>query len=321
MTSQIKYSADGYATEYLNEQRYYLNTTTANRNITLYNILSNQSTNFYVKFKDINFIPVNNAVVQIWRKYISEGVYKLVEASLTDIDGNALVHLDKNNNVIYSILILKNGELLSTTSSIIPICQDFTIGTCQININQQQTIDVFNDYNTYGNLKYYLSFNKTSRKITTYFSSTDGNSVLMFLNATILDNIGNKTACSVSYSASFGSFDCVIPDSVGNTTIKANLYKNGELITTEIFSIPIDKKSIFGYDNFILSFLLIISLALMMVSSLVGMIIGVFLGVIVSVMLMFIDGGTILGSTSALIWLFIAGGIIIWKLTKMRGGE
>jgi hypothetical protein len=316
---QIKYSSDNYVYELYNIQNYLLTNLTGNVNLTLFDLASAQSTEFQVTYKDSSYIPVNNAIILIKRKYISEGVYKDVEAPLTDRDGQAIVHLDRSGGVVYTIYVMKNGAILSIYNDVTPICQDYIIGQCQIGLNALSSLSGIIDFSTYKNINYSMNFNSTSRKIKVSYFTTDGSVASVVLNASSINNA--TLYCSSSIFATIGNLECTIPSNVGNmTTVLGNLYLNNEIVTSELYTIISNPIEVFGYDGIVLIILLLMIMPLMFISSLVGMIIITILGLIMGGVLMIINNGDIFSTSSAIIWLIIAGGIIIWKITKLKEG-
>lgn len=319
MNVQIKYEANSYSPEYYNLVGYSLNNESVGNNISLYDLADSQNTDFSIIFKGQNYEPVSNARVIIYRKYVGEGVNRVVEAPLTDRDGRAVVHLDKDNGVIYNVVIEKAGEILATLNEVIPVCQDTLIEQCEINLNAQSSIGTVSDFARRENLVYDLDFNQTSRTITTTFYTIDLSSVNI---TTIAQNFyENETYCSNSLTASSGNFDCVIPGTENNLTIVTSMYKDGELITSEFYVMSDSPIDIWRYDGFIYAFLIILVLVLVFSSSTVGMLVALILGMIVSVAFSMISvGGNALAQASPIIFIVVCVGILLWKLTHTKDG-
>lgn len=320
MDVQIKYVAEGYTTEYYNIQGYALNKNTIGNNITLYDLLTTENTNFIINFKDSNYLPVANALIVIKRKYVGEGVYKTVEIPMTDNYGSATGHFDKNG-VLYSITVIKNGVILGTFDNIFPKCQDILTETCNINLNAVSSSQPFTDFGIYKNMAFTMTFNQTTRKVSVYFITTDGTVTTVSVNVTKFNNAGNLSVCFNSLTSSSGSFDCLVPATYGNLTIIASLYKDGVFVTSQVFTITPDSKDIFGYEGIILMIILLLTIPLMFISSPIGIIVGIIIGIVVAIFLGIFNAPNVLGTASSLIWLIVTGGIIVWKLsTSNKGG-
>ena len=318
MDVQVLYDGgEIHVAEFYHIQKGSLSNENIPNNINLFTLKTEDSQDFLITFKDSNFIPVENALINIQRKYIDEGVFKSVEIPKTDEQGQAVGHFDLQG-AIYTITIEKNKDVLAIFDNVAVYCEDPIIGNCKINLNALSTGESFSDLTQIGNITYTMSFDKSTRTITTIFSSTDGTSKTVLLNATKFDRFGNQSVCSNFLTTSAGTLTCIIPASYGNLTIIAKLYVNGGLIATRSYSIIPDASDRFGNNGIIMFLLMMMTLPLMMVSSTIAVILGIFIGLILGSLLMIYNNETIIGSTSIIIWAIIAGGIIIWKLKGKR---
>lgn len=313
--STVRYSALNYADEFYNMQNTTINNDTIGTNINLYDLLNTSSTKFVLTYKDSSYNPVENALVIIQRKYISEGVFKTVEIPLTDIDGKTTVHLD-TDSVIYSIIIMKEGKVLSTFSNVVVSCDNELIGDCKINLNPSLSSNAFDNPFTKDNLYYTMEFNETTRTITVNYLTTDGSVVDMILNASKFDKLMNTTVCSDTDTGQAGVLTCLVPESYGNVTVVAYLYKDNEFITDEIFHLKENLNNYFGADRIFFMIMFIILIPLMFISSLTGMLIGLLISLILSSLLYLFYSKSIIGQGSALLWIAIAIGIALYKISK-----
>lgn len=135
MDAQVEYTASSYQIEFYNIQGYNLNAT-ANplQNITLYDLLTTEAQAFKIIYRDSAFIPVSDAIIQIQRKYVDEGVFKTVEQPITDSAGQTIGNLVLNT-VPYNFIVMKNGVVLSTFNNYFANCQNPLITSCEINLN------------------------------------------------------------------------------------------------------------------------------------------------------------------------------------------
>ena len=313
LDSQVRYEASSKVSEFHHIQNYSLTNTTTSQNISLYDLTSTDSTSFLITFKDTNFLPVKDALIDITRKYIADGVFRSVEIPKTDTSGNAVGHFDRDS-VIYTIIISKNGEILATFDNVAVVCQDVLIGECTLNLNAASTTIPFTDWDTLGGINYIMSFNKTSRTITTVFTTTDGTNKLVSINTTKFDRFGNTSICTDSLESSAGTLTCVVPGAYGNVTVVSRLYSDGVLVTTNTFYAGDSPTVNFGRNGYVFLLIMMLSIPLMFITSTIGVVIGVFLGLIMGALLLIYTGGSIIGIGSTLIWVFVAGAIIIWKI-------
>lgn len=316
--SQVRYTANGYVVEFHNIQNASLSASNFPQHIRLFPLLASRSQEFLVTFKDTNFAPVRDALITITRKYVGEGLFRSVESPLTNADGQALTHMVLGD-VIYTIVVSKNGKNLGTFDNIVPFCNNVATGDCTINLNAFTTGTSPTNFNTFRNLSYNIEFNKTARTITSIFLTLDGSVSTINLTGTLFDNRGNTTACSTALTTSSGTIICTIPASIGNSTIRAVLYKDGAFVTSGLFSLTDDEETGFGSTGLLIGAILFITIPLMMISSGAGIVVGSILGLIFIGLLNLYTGGGIIGVGSALIWFIIAGVIILWKINDRRG--
>lgn len=318
LSSTISYQADTYAAEFYHIQNSTITNASITQNINLFDLKSVDAQNFLVTFKDANFLPVEDALIQIQRRYISEAVFKTVEIPKTDNSGQAAGSFDLTG-ALYTIVVTKNGVILATFDNIAVICQDTVIGDCRINLNTASSTLDFTDWEKRGGITNTMLFNKTTRRITVIFTSTDGTAKTVMINATKYDMFGNDTICTDSLTSASGTLICDIPASYGNVTIKAKLYSDGNLIRTEIYIISASVRDIFGTDGLVLFLILMLTIPLMLATTGVGVVIGVIMGLVLGAFLTLVDTGTIIGTASFIIWGIIAGLIIIWKISRREG--
>ena len=317
--TQVRYEGTQYEAEFYNIQNYTLQNSTANQSISLYDILSVDSTNFLITFKDTTFLPVSEALIQISRKYVGEGAFKTVEIPKTDADGQAVAHLD-TDSVLYTLVVTKFGKILATFDNVAVICEDVVIGDCKINLNAVSTSTSFPTWETVGGASVAQGFDEDTRTITTTVSTNDGTARTFFINATKYDRLGNTTVCSQQLITASGSLSCVIPTSFGNTTVISRLSLDGSVVRTDSYSINPDPEEVFGGGVYVLAFILILTFPLMFIGSYIGVLIGGILGLIIAGVLVFMNTGGSLGEASAIIWFIVAIGIVIWKISQSRDG-
>lgn len=310
-----RYEGADYAGEFHNIQNFTLTNSTTNQNITLFDLLSEDSTNFLITFKDSTFLPIENALLNIQRFYTSEGIFKSVESPKTDDKGQSVGHFD-TKTVLYNIIVTKNGQVLATFDNVASQCDNVLTGDCKINLNAFTTGTPIEDFETSFGITYAMSFNKISKIITVQFNSVDGTTKNVTLIANKFDRFGNTSVCSGSLISSSGTVTCEIPSSFGNASVVAILLVDGNQITTRTYQIIDDQDDRFGGQGPILLFILLISIGFMLISHPIGIIIGVIIGLIAGSLLMLIDSGSFLGPTSAVMWLIVTGGILLWKITR-----
>lgn len=313
--SQAKYYSENYVTEFYNIQNSTLSNVNYPQHIKLYDLLTTKSQEFLITFKDDTLRPTADALITITRKYIGEGLFRTVEAPLTNTDGQALVHLVLSNEV-YTIQISKNGILLATFDNIIPFCDNVATGDCKLNLNAFSTGIEPEDYLIKGNMSYYMYFDESTKTVSTIFSSIDSSIITVGMNVTLYDNYGNTTICTDILTSSSGTLTCIIPSTYGNSTIFVELYKNGNFINSAFYTIKTNVTEAFGLTGYLFLLLLYITIPMMMITTGIGIVIGAIIGLIFAALLNLYEGGGFIGIGSTLLWFIIAGGILIWKINQ-----
>lgn len=318
----VRYTANDYAVEFHNIQNATLSAANFPQNIDLFPLKTVDSQEFLVTFKDSSLNPVSGALITITRKYVSEGIFRTVEAPLTDSAGHALVHLVLGD-IIYTIQVSKNGELLAVFDNRIPFCEDVTTGKCELNLNTFVSGTQVQDLQTFNQLTWGFFLDRDNRRISTIFNVLGGATAIVRINGTLFDNRGNTSVCNDQLTSSAGTLICNIPMSFGNSTFKLDLFKDDVYITTELFNFEQNVSDIFGEEGkftaYVLALLLFITLPLMLISSPVAIVIGAMVGVVLAVLLNLYDASGLIGTASTALWFFIAAAIILWRIAKRDG--
>ena len=257
-TSVIEYKATGYQIEFYNIKNRKLNDSLLYQNISLYNLLTTSAQPFKLIVKDSSFLSIENAIIEVYRKYISEGVYKIVEIPKTDPTGETTASL-VINDVIYKFIIKKFGHTISTVTDVRAICQNPSITTCQIDFNAFESgIDIPN-YEQKEDFNFTLGYNKTSRVVTSRFLIPSGNPATIRLNVTIQDALGTQ-ACSDTITSTTGTLTCTIPQTLGNMSAFAKIYRDGVLQSSGSISQSQTAADIYGSVQVFLALLIMLTL-------------------------------------------------------------
>lgn len=314
--AQVQYSADGYSTEFYNIQRETLTNADIYTNITLYDLNLTQAQEFQLNYKDSNFIPVEGAIIQIYRKYISEGEYKIVEIPITSTDGNTLAHLELSD-VIYKFVVIRNGEVLSTFNDQLAYCDNVATGDCVINLNAFGSGAGSSDLVQVQGIAFSLSYDEATRTLSSPFIISAGTPSTVVMNVTLFDGLGNTSICTDTVISSTGTLECVVPQAFENYTLVATVTKDGTLTGRAVFSdsqSPQDRYA--GNYVFLALFTILIIIGIGVVDSPVIMAVMMMLGVIVLAAFGFITNRVVVGVGSSVMFLFIA--IIIFLIKSGR---
>lgn len=231
----IKYYNETHAIEYYEIRNYTWVGNFTTQNITLYDLLLTDSTDFQVTFNGLDFLPAPNVILYLERQYLSEGTFKVVEAPITDSNGQTILHMVQNN-IYYNIIAVKDGEVLGVYSNIRAFCQD-SLGTCTITLTAREGDIFVPDFNSITDTGVIFlgspSLNTTTQLVTASFVSTDAT----IKNVTIVVNrndvFGNQTLCSNSINAISGTVTCQLDPLFSETSVITNIYIDGQLAVLE----------------------------------------------------------------------------------------
>ena len=316
MNAQIEYGASDYATEFYNIQNYSLNASSnPSENLTLYDILTSRSQVFLIKYKDSRFLPVQDALIQISRKYVDEGVFKTVEVPVTDSNGQTVSNLVLNS-VVYTFTVTKNGELLAVFSNYLAKCQNPLITTCEIDLNEPVSGIINTNYTSAQDFLYTLTYDNNTRTVSSTFVIPSGASSLVSLNVTSTDALSTEL-CSQSVTTSSGSLSCVVPLNFGNGTVTAKLYKNNVQVAVGQLNLQQTPEQIYGGFVILLGVLIFLSLmGASMSDNPIYMVVFLLVGVFLLISLNLVASNGFIGAGATVLFLVI--GIIILLI---KGGS
>jgi hypothetical protein len=309
---EVKYQADDYEVEYYNIQKDELNSSSLYNNITLYSIKSEDSTEFQVSFRNNDGLFIEDAIVLIQRQYVSEGIFKTVEAPKTDSNGQTVAHLDEKD-IVYNIIVQKNGVILGTFNNVIAFCEDATIGLCKIRLISSDSDTVFYNYDQEFEINYDAEYNETTRELTFDFTTKDNTAKNVTIEIYKFDQLGGEYLYTNGIVSSSGSFTYTIPAAVGNSTYYVNIYVDGDLMET--FFVDGTEKKPYGDFGFFIFFIFLISMFLMFSGSKTMLVVGGIVAFIFAGILSLTSSGSA-GVISGVIWLLVAGIILIYKLNQ-----
>lgn len=317
LDSEIKFTANDYATEYHYIENYTLNSTFSPQNTSLYLLVSNRSQEFSITFKDNNLIPVNSALVYLTRQYLSLGQFLTIEISKTDADGKTISHFVLNDEV-YTAYVYKDGVLLATFENVRAYCPNAATTECKINLNQKSSTTNPSSFLNYLGVIGTQSYNDTTKIYTFSFSTTSGSTKTINVSIYNYDPYLNTTICSEELTSSSGSISCTIPSTYYNSTILVNILVDGELYSQNIFQVSISRANDLDASRFILAFLLIVTIPLLAFTSGPMTLIFFIVGLVIAGGLALIDWGGFIGPFSAFLWIVVAAIVLLVKASKRR---
>ena len=311
----VRYETPISAIEYYNIVNSTLSNTTTIQDIILYDLNLSDSTEFQLTFTGSDFLFVENALVHVDRQYISENQFKTVELPKTDFNGQAVLHLVRND-VIYNIRITKGGVVLGNFENKVAFCDDFTIGDCNIELNAFDSVDaVFNYDEDIGIIFTTPTYNATSNKVSFNFLTEDGESSTVRLEVTRNDIFGNRSVCNSTLTSSGGTLICNVPATIEDSFLKTEVSVDGILALST--RVDVDSTN-YGVVGYLIMFIMAIALCFMFVDvGKSGVLISLGITLIGSISLGLMSG-EIIGFGASGLWLLIVIIIGIIKLNKER---
>jgi len=305
-----RYNYQDHVVEYHYIENFNLSLENAPNNIFLYDLTTDDSTSFLINYKNSYYRAVEGAIVQVWRYYVEDSEFVPVEMGQTDAGGQTVAHL-VTEDVIYKFLVFLNGTLQYESEQSLALCQ---ATPCLIDLRQRQSIEELTSI--IDNLVYDYEADPDNRQTTFTWTTTDGSSTT--INMTIFNFNITEVVFSQETTASGGSITGTVPMGFGNQTYFVHIYRDGQLFGTDALDLDLTAYDVFGYTGIILSAFAFLMLALMAVSSGIGVVIFGTVGLSFLGMLNLFQTGSIFGMASSFIWIIIAGGIIIWKVSKRQ---
>ena len=311
--TEIRYSGEGYAAELYIIQR--ADMADYPRDLILYDLNLNSSTEFLIKYQDDTLIPREGAVIQLLRKDLGTGVFKTVEAPSTSNLGTAVLHIDLNTN-IYKAIVVKDGEVLDIFTNLVFNCENELSGQCTHNllgeIDPQNSISV-------GILEdFTYTVSTINNTITTTFSIPSGTPAENNIVLRQIDTFGNTTLCNQTIVSSSGAIDCNFSNTIGDSIVYLQISKDGENQAQISYIIPESNAIDWLGSNYFIVLILLASIVGMALSSpewiiINGVMIMVFAGGV-----WLLNGLNFVIGLGGLIWLLVAAAILIKEIAKQE---
>ena len=312
-STEIRYSSDDHVSELYNIQRSEI--VDYSQNINLYNLAENDSTTFKVTYQDSTFNFVEGAIVQLQRKYISEGIYRTVEAPLTSNDGISALHIDLDS-ILYRATVVKNGIVLDEFDNLVFQCQSELTGECEKKL--LGTIDPQNDINLDITRDFSYSINKNSSIITLSFTIPSGVPSNVNMLLVQKDQFGDSYVCNNTILSSAGSVQCTISPTLGDSYIDLSIFKNGYPMATLTYVVGEERGLAWLGNNYIFIIILLFSIMGMALSSPEWIVINAIIVFVISGALYLANGLDFVMGLGNLVWLIIAAIILISKISKQE---
>lgn len=313
LDAQIKYGLANYSTEFYIIQQAGLEDYP--QNITLYPLPLNSSTEFLVRYQGSDLLPVEAAVIQLLRKYIGEGVYKLVEAPSTSDDGEATLHIDLDTN-LYKAIVVKDGIVLKIFENLVFDCENELSGQCSKNLLgniDPQNVLANEDLDDFS-----YTVTEVNNTLTTTFSIPSGTSSAVNVQMSQIDSFGNESICNQTITSSAGSIECTYSDSLVLSYITLSISKEAEPMAKLSYELRPSGGLDWLGNNYLFILVLLLSFVGMAVSSPEWMVVNAVLTLVVSGGLWLANGLNFVTGLGTIVWILISAIILITKMSKQE---
>lgn len=312
---EIRYEATNYESEFYHTQRN--NLSSSPFNISLFDLLSTDSTRFKVLYRGENLIGVEGAIIQLQRKYISTDTWEVVEAPLTSSESSTIVHIDTNTNK-YQAVVTKDGEILGFFENLDFICQSELTGECTFDLFENLVPPNLINLDTQLDFSYYINTSTANQTITINYAIPSGTNdeILVLANQTGIT--GTSTICNQSVTSSSGGIECSYNTTIEDSEITFTTYKNGDLVVSKSYIVKSDVLADWEGNNYWIVVVLLLSLVFMALSSPEWMVVNAILVLMVAGGTWLINGMDFVLGVGSLLWLIFAGAIIIKAMSKQE---
>jgi hypothetical protein len=313
------YGNSSYAIRYYNILNFTLMNSTTPVNTFLYLVNNSISLPFLLTFRDSGLALAPNILVKVNRQYLATNNYRTVEIPKTDTGGQTILNLVRND-VIYNIMMVNSsGSIVASFSNVVAFCQDFTIGSCTLDLSTPGTSSQSYNYNASVGISYAISYSNASKLISLAFNSLNS-SVMQVRMVTRTENqFQNQTICDSSLTTTSGSLSCNISSAVAtNQYFFVDVYANGKYIETYSLnansSLSTDGPA-FGTGGLFIAALFLLLITMLFSDDKQTLVIMLGIGWVIVIALGLVNGA-IFGLTSGGIWLIISLIIVLWKLKQ-----
>lgn len=315
-------SGNSYSIKYYNILNQLITNSTIPKNVKLYDLLSSKSTEFQLTYKDEKLAFAPNILIYVYRQYVADNDFKVVEIPLTDSNGQTVLHLVRNNVIYNFVMINSDGDIVATFNRIIAFCQDYTIGSCSINLNAvSQNERMYNYLDDLGISYTTPTYSNTTGMISFEFVSSNLSTVTTEMQVVRNNQFGNRSVCSNSFTSSSGTVSCNVSGvSATDRYLFIDIYVNGDLKAETTIDLEQSSTGGFGIVNgAFYGFLLLLLMICFFMDDKQGLVIALGIGWVLIIALTMINGA-IIGSISGGIWLILTIIMFIWKLKKEETG-
>ncbi len=290
-------------------------------NIKLFDLNADDSTEFQLTFRDSSFSLAPNILVNLFRQYVADNDFKVVEIPLTDSNGQTVLHMVRNDVVYNLVMVDQNGNIVGVFNKIVAFCQDFTIGSCTIRLDAPTGENQIYSYTDDLGISYTDPVYDSGTGLVSFsFVSNDLTSRTVSVEITRNNAFGNRSVCTNSITAPSGTLSCDVSE-VSDTDrfLFIDIFVDDALKAQSTIDLEGDDFNFGTVNGAFYAFLLILAIITMFMEDRQTLVIALLIGWAVVLGLGLING-VLIGAFSGGIWLIVCGIILIWKLNQEEKG-
>ena len=313
-SAEIRYNSENYTSELYHIQRAAVGYDM--QQINLYDLNSCSSTEFKVTYQDSTFNFIKDAIIQLQRKYISENLYRVVEAPLTSSEGVSILHIDLDS-VKYRATVVKNGIVLDEFDNLVFKCESELTGECEYKLLGE--IDPQNDLDLENVLDFsYFEPVLSNGSIITSFNIPSNTPSEINVILEQKDVYGNTTLYNETITSSAGSISAEYSDFLEESYIDLTIYKDGVPMVAKTYILDPEGGLDWLGNNYIFIVVILFSLVGMALSSPEWIIINGIITMVIAGGLWLAGGLDFVVGLGSIMWLVIAAIILIAKISKQE---
>jgi hypothetical protein len=327
LDSTVKYWANdttkniSYAIEAYNVLNSTLSNSSYFHDIKLYGLNNEDSTAFQLTFRDSSYSLKGNVLVYLYRQYIGDNDFKVVEVPITDTNGQTILHLVRNDEIYNIVFVDVGGKIVAAFNKITAFCQDYTIGSCEIFLNAPLEEEEIYDYDDEFGITYTgPDYSNATKTVTFSYVVTNLSEKKVRMEVIKDSGFNNRSICTDEITSAAGTLSCDVTDwSTNSRYLFIKIYVDEELFIVMQKDLESSQFTFGNAAGAFYAFLLIILLISIFSYDKQALILSLGIGWVVVIGLGLISG-KIIGSLTGGIWFIICIIIFAWKLNKEERG-
>ena len=275
----------------------------------LFSLDVSDSTSFLMRYVDVDGLKEEDIIINAYRRYIGEGLFREVERGRQNDEGETELHLVEED-VIYYFVVTQNGTIRFTSNQFQATCQAVP---CAVDLEAGGDFVPFGtDWDLVSDGGFSVTSDGSAREVMLTFTASNSSQWNLTLYKYNNDP-DQATLVNESYlTSTSGTVTVYAPVSAGNITYVARVQRDDVFLRDSFVSFGNNQLATFQTaGGVILGALFVIAMVMMASTQGIAVVIFAVLGIVLVGILKLIELNWI-----AFILLLTMAGIIIWKLTR-----